>query len=33
MKLRVQIFTGLKAKRYKRLKRIIANAVDFTRRQ
>ena len=33
MKLRVQILPGLKAKRYKSLKRIIANAVDFTGRR
>ena len=29
MRLRVQILLGLEAKRYKRLKKIIANAGDF----
>ena len=31
MELRVQILLGLEAKGYKRLRRIIANAGDFTR--
>ena len=30
MELQVQIFPGLEAKRYKRLRRIFANAGDFT---
>ena len=30
MEFRAQILPGLKAKRYKRLRRIIANAADFT---
>ena len=30
MELRVQILPGLEAKIYKRLRRIIANAADFT---
>ena len=31
MELRVQMLPGLEAKRYKRLRRIIANAGDFIR--